>query len=159
MSHAEILSTLTHWGRVRHICVGNLTIIGSDNGSSPGRRQAIIWTTAGILLIEPAGTNFSQILIAIHIFSLQKIHLKLSSVKWQPFLLALNVLIWQRISVVPWILSLIPWYAMIGDNNIPQLIIGFHADTDTHYYLGIWPECCQPGLLIDLVCVAMLSWR
>ena len=33
---------LTHWGRVTHICVGNLTIIGSDNGLSPGRRQAII---------------------------------------------------------------------------------------------------------------------
>ena len=40
---------LTHWGRVTHICVGNLTIIGSDNGLSPGRRQAIIWTSAGIL--------------------------------------------------------------------------------------------------------------
>ena len=26
------------------ICVGKLTIIGSDNGLSPGRRQAIIWT-------------------------------------------------------------------------------------------------------------------
>ena len=25
---------LTHWGRVTHICVGNLTIIGSDNGLS-----------------------------------------------------------------------------------------------------------------------------
>ena len=28
-------------GRVTHICVGNLTIIGSDNGLSPGRCQAI----------------------------------------------------------------------------------------------------------------------
>ena len=44
---------LTHWGRVTHICVGKPTIIGSDNGLSPGRRQAIIWTNAGILLIEP----------------------------------------------------------------------------------------------------------
>ena len=44
---------LTHWGRVTHICVGNLTIIGSDNGLSPGRRQAIILTNAGILLIGP----------------------------------------------------------------------------------------------------------
>ena len=35
---------LTHCGRVTHICVSKLTIIGSDNGSSPGRRQAIIWT-------------------------------------------------------------------------------------------------------------------
>ena len=51
---------ITHWGQVTHICVGNLTIIGSDNGLSPGRRQAIIWTNAGILSI---GTNFSEILI------------------------------------------------------------------------------------------------
>ena len=59
---------LTHWGRVTHICVGNLTIIGPDNGLSPGRRQAIIWTNAGILLIEPWGTNLSEILSEIHTF-------------------------------------------------------------------------------------------
>ena len=34
-----------------HICVNKLTTIGSDNGLSPGRRQAIIRTNAGILLI------------------------------------------------------------------------------------------------------------
>ena len=56
------LSVLTHWGRMRHICVGKLTIIGSANGLSPGRRQAIIWTNAGILLIGTLGTNFSEIL-------------------------------------------------------------------------------------------------
>ena len=56
---------LTHWGRVTHICVNKLTIIGSDNGLSPGRRQAIIWTNAGLLLIGPLGTNFSEILIEI----------------------------------------------------------------------------------------------
>ena len=56
-------NTLIHWGRVTHICVSKLTIIGSDNGLSPGRRQAIIWTNAGILLIGPIGTNFSEILI------------------------------------------------------------------------------------------------
>ena len=61
--------SLTHWGRVMHICVVELTVIGSDNGLSPGRRQAIIWTNAGILLIEPLGTNFSEILIGIEIFS------------------------------------------------------------------------------------------
>ena len=53
----NILSFVTHWGRVTHLCVGKLTIIGSDNSLSPGRRQAIIWTNAGILLIEPLGTN------------------------------------------------------------------------------------------------------
>ena len=46
-------SELTHWGRVTHICLSNLTIIGSENGLSPGRRQAIIWTNAGVLLIGP----------------------------------------------------------------------------------------------------------
>ena len=52
--------SLTHSGRVTHICVRKLTITGSDNGLSPGRRQAIIWTNAGILLIRPLGTNFSD---------------------------------------------------------------------------------------------------
>ena len=61
----NILSALTHWGRVTHICVGTNTNIGSDNGLSPGGRQAIIWTNAGILLIGPLATNFSEILIEI----------------------------------------------------------------------------------------------
>ena len=34
--------SLTHWGRVTHICVSKLSILGSDNGLSPGRRQTII---------------------------------------------------------------------------------------------------------------------
>ena len=83
---------LTHWGRVTHICVGKLTIIGSDNGLSPVRRQAIIWINAGILLIGPLGTKFSQILIAIQTFSFKKMHPKLSSAKCRPFCLGLNVL-------------------------------------------------------------------
>ena len=83
---------LTHWGRVTHICVGKLTIIGSDNGLSPGRRQAIIWTNAGILLIGPWGTNFSENLIDIQACSFKKMHLKMSSSKWRPFCLGLNVL-------------------------------------------------------------------
>ena len=83
---------LTHWDRVTHICVGNLTIIGSDNGLSPGRRQAIIRINAGILLIGPLGTNFSEIQIGIQTFSYKKMHLKMSSVKWRPFCFSLNVL-------------------------------------------------------------------
>ena len=79
---------LTHWGRVTHICVGKLTIIGSDNGLSPGRRQAIIWTNTGILLIRPLGTNFSEISIGIQTLSFKKMLLKMSSVKWRPFVSA-----------------------------------------------------------------------
>ena len=84
---------LTHWGQVTHKCVGNPAIIGPDNGLSPGRRQAIIWINAGILLIGPWGTNFSEILIGIHTFSFKKIHLKMSSGKCRPPCLGLNVLI------------------------------------------------------------------
>ena len=82
---------LTHLGRVTHICVGKLTIISSDNGLSPNRRQAIIWTNAGILLIGPLGTNFGENWIEIQIFSFRKMHLKMSA-KWRPFCLGLNVL-------------------------------------------------------------------
>ena len=83
---------LTHWGRVTQICVGKLTIIDSDNGLSPGRRQAIIWTNAGILLIGLRGTSFSEILIGTQAFSFKKMHLKMSSAKGRPICLGLNVL-------------------------------------------------------------------
>ena len=88
----QCFDVLTHWGRVKHICVSNLTIIGSDNGLSPGRRQAITWTNVGILLIGPLGTHFSEMLIKINTFSFKKILLKMSSGKWRPFCLGLNVL-------------------------------------------------------------------
>ena len=70
-----------------------LTITGSDNGLSPGRRQAIIWTNAKILLIGALGTNVSEILIKIDTFSLKKMHLKMTSGKGRPSCLGLNVLI------------------------------------------------------------------
>ena len=84
---------ITHWGRMTHICVGKLTIIGSDNGLSPGRRQAIIWKNAGILLIGTLITNFSEISIEIQTFSLKKMRLKMSSAKCCSFRLGLNMLI------------------------------------------------------------------
>ena len=84
---------LTHWGRVIHICTSELTIIGSDNGLLPDWCQAIIWTNAGKLLFGPPGTNFSEMLIEIHTFSFEKMHVKMLSVKRRPFCLSLNVLI------------------------------------------------------------------
>ena len=76
LSYVQLILPLDHWGQVTHICVSNLTTIGSDNGLSPARRQAIIWTNAGILFIGPLGTNFSEILITTGIFSFKKMHLK-----------------------------------------------------------------------------------
>ena len=55
-----------------HISVCKLVVIGSDNGLSSGRRHANIWTNAGILLIGPLGTHFSEIFIEIHTFSFKK---------------------------------------------------------------------------------------
>ena len=48
-----------------NIYVSKLATIGSDNGLSPGRHQAIILTNAGIMSIRPLGTKFSEILIEI----------------------------------------------------------------------------------------------
>ena len=39
---------VTHWGRVTHICVGDYWL---KNDLPPGRRQAIIWTNAEIVVI------------------------------------------------------------------------------------------------------------
>ena len=79
--------SLTHWGRVVHICMPSVTeaIIGSDNGLSPGRHRVIIWTNAGISLIGPLGIRFSEILIEIHKFSFKKMHLNMLSAKWRLF--------------------------------------------------------------------------
>ena len=123
------LCYLTHWGRVTHICVGNLTIIGSDNGLSPGRRQAIIWTNAGILLIRTLGTNLSEILGEIHSFSFSKMHLKMSSAKWRLFGLGLNEL--------------------MGNYNIDLLILLF-----PHPIFQIW--CSQMVLCLWTISLSEL---
>ena len=75
-----------------YICIGNLTIIGSDDGLSPVRCQAIIWTNDGVLLIKPLGTNYSEILIEMQTLSCKKMHLKMSSGKCPPFYPCHNIL-------------------------------------------------------------------
>ena len=85
MSFQMSFVSITHWGRLMHIYISKLTIIGLDNGLPPGWRQAITWTNAGILLIGPLGTNFSEILIKIHTFSFKKMPLKKLCAKWWRF--------------------------------------------------------------------------
>ena len=67
-------------------------MLNVDNGLSPGRRQAIIWTNVEILLIWPLGTNVSEMLIEIQAFSFKKMRLEVSSAKWRSFCLGLSVL-------------------------------------------------------------------
>ena len=99
--HYFLPSRLTHWGRVKHICVDNLTTIGSDDGLSPGRHQVIIWTSAGILLMEPLGTNSNEIVIRVHTFSFQNIHLKYAKCRLFPFCRGINALkvLWEFLLV------------------------------------------------------------
>ena len=90
-SHLYV-NNLTHLGRATHLCVGKLAIIGSDNGLLPGWHHAIIWTSAGILLIGPLETNFNEILFRIQAFVYKKMHLKMLPAEFCPICLRLNVL-------------------------------------------------------------------
>ena len=111
-----------------HICVGKLTTTCSDNGLSPGRRQAILWTNAGIMLIGPLGANFGDILSEIQTFSLRKIHLKIPSAKCCPFHLGLNGLT---------IVMLFAALCCIGRNYNRTLL--YHA-SETDFILKIFPK-------------------
>ena len=87
-----VCNQLTHWGRATHICVGKLTIIGSENGLSPSWCQAIIWTSDGLLSIGPLRKYFNEVLIKTQQFSMKKMHLKMSSEKQRLCCLGPNVL-------------------------------------------------------------------
>ena len=80
-SHVWIRST--YWGQVTYICVSKFFIIDSN----------IVWTSAEILLIGPLGTNFSEILIEIHILLFKKMHLRVSSAKYCTLCLGHNMLL------------------------------------------------------------------
>ena len=62
----------------------NWVSIGSDNGLSVERRQAIIWTSADILSFRHQGTYFDEIVFEIQTFSFKKMRLNMSSAKWRP---------------------------------------------------------------------------
>ena len=75
-----IIVVLNHLPLVPHIYSSvNWAIIGSGNGLSPVRHQAITWTNAGLLSIGLLGTSFSEIWIQILSFSFKKMHLKMLS--------------------------------------------------------------------------------
>ena len=124
-------SLLTHWGRVKHTCIGKLTSIGSDNDLSPGRHQAIIWTNAGILLIWP---YLCENVIEIHTVSMKKMHLKMSSAKWWPFCLSLYVLMCPSMDLV---VQIRPWCAQNVFKKYEYVFcIWYHSST--HKRFSCW---------------------
>ena len=109
-------------------CISKVTIIGSDNGLSPPRDQAIIWTNAGILLIGPLGINCKEMLIEIHAFPFKKMHLKMLYGKWRPSCLGPNVLM-----VIQWGLKLLKFSHWQGQTNF----IPYSPSKRTTYQSGL----------------------
>ena len=163
-------NAINHWGRVTHICVSQLTIIGSDNGLSPCRRQANIWINAGILSIWTLGTHFSEILSEIRTFSFKEMHMKMSSGKCQPFGLGPNVLNmikkWSKNSVAYQVRAYVTWMSCsrynaniidIYDNqrsedSITYIVINtvftdFLSSSSNIIYKGTPPTKCMPRKL------------
>ena len=60
------------------LCISKLTVTGPYNGLSPGRRQTMIWTIAGIFLIGPLGTKFCLGLNVLNLIHAGKMG------RWQP---------------------------------------------------------------------------
>ena len=154
-------ANLTHWGRVTHVYASKLPIIGSDIGLSPGRRQAIIWTNAGILLIWPLWTNFNKTLIEIGIFSFKKMRLKESSTKWRSCCLGLNVFICRRrltnykveklvrtfrLESLYWqgYIFILNWQQPPPTHPTPDLYLRFDTDRSDLYAFERW---CHNGFL------------
>ena len=123
----DTVAYLTNCGRVTHICVS---------------KQTIILTNAGILLIGILGTNFSEIWIEIHAVLFEKMYLKMSSGKWRPFCLGLNVLIralgWGCMSVIA---------SRINGNC--HFYSGFRLTTNklTNHLITnlLWEQCVDTG--------------
>ena len=105
----------------------NWVSIGSDNGLSPVRRQAVIETNAGILLIGTLGTNFSEILIEILTFSFKKMRLRVSSAKRRPFYLGLNVPVTKLITKLNVSSFILGWFV---SSVIVQLYACIFLDSD-----------------------------
>ena len=85
----------------------------------PGRRQAIIKTNAGILLIRALGTNFSEILSEIHIFSFHKVFenafCKMTAILSRPQCVKTSQRSWD-VQVVTWPVYAIGRFVKRGKN-------------------------------------------
>ena len=111
-----------------------LSTIGSDNGLSPGRHQAIIWTNARILLIGLLGTNFSEMLIEIPTFSFKKMSLKMPAILSQPQFVD-NILCHRTVDCLFEFFYLIePWTWSSG------ALIWIPAWISNHIHYEVWEE-------------------
>ena len=75
---------------------GNITIIGSDNVAWPAPSHYV--TQCWNIVTGPLETNFSEIIIEIHIFSCIKMLSKITSPKWWSFCLGGDE--WRRLIII-----------------------------------------------------------
>ena len=144
----------------------NRISIGLDNGLSPVRRQAVIWTNSGLLSIGRLRTNFSEIWIGILPFSFWKIHLKMSSAK-MPFCPVGDELT-NRINVVTsssrrlfWCFlfsrPVLKYDDVIKRKHFPRywtLVRGIHRSAVNSPHKDQW----RGALIVSLICAWMNGW-
>ena len=145
---------LTHWGRVTHISVRNLTIIGSDNGLLPGQRQAIIWTnvvnwTLRNKLQRTVNRN-SNIFIQENAF--EKIFCKMAAILSLPQCVnsseardgIFQLIWWIPCLLMPWPLKSPEhqqtWYWLCGtDKSTLVQLMAWCSQAMSHYLNQCWP--------------------
>ena len=122
---------LTHLPLVPHLCVNELR-------QWTVQSQAITWANAVLLSIRPLGTNFSIIKIKIQNFSLMKMHLKMSSVKWRPNCPGGDELILMLVSRDSWHGF---WFASccVTYQSKSGLAPGFTSQGNA-FYDGVWTK-------------------
>ena len=117
--------------RRMHASVNN-TIIVSNNGLSPVRRQAIIWTNAGLWLTGHLETIFSEILMKLQQFSFTRTHLKMSSATYRPFHLGFNVLTCKRLRTS--VASADHTHTLLKTYHVSPFVYSYILDScDWHY--------------------------
>ena len=84
------LNGLTHWGRVMHICISKLTIIGSENGLVTSHYLNQWWNIVNRTLGNKLQWNLNQNLYIL----IQGNALENVVWKWRPFCLSFNELTW-----------------------------------------------------------------
>ena len=125
-----------------------LTIIGANNGLSPRRRQAIIWTNDGLLLTGTLRTNFSEILNETHklTFSFKTMHLKMASAKWRPFSLGINVLMKHSVIAFVMIIFGLIWRSVTLTYRTIWKSNSYLKLRDNHKK-NLWFYCCCISLV------------
>ena len=155
------------WGRATHICVSELTIIGSDIGLAPGRRQAIIWTNARVLVIGPLGRNFREIITKIHTFSFKKMHSnvsrKMSAILSQPQWVNSNQVKPTASIVVGHAVSLLPdsWHALISGGVVYSSAMMTSSNGNIFRVTGEYPahiDQWRGALMFSLICAWINAW-